>query len=72
MAKKKVCGEHELRTLSRFILRHKTHQYYITQVFFKLLRVFKKQVASKYINVTTEAVEEIKRHYAEQVNSTQL
>jgi len=46
-----------LEALSHFILRHKIHQYYP-----------KKAVANKWLNGTTESVEEIKHHHAEQVN----
>ncbi len=58
----KVRGSHTLKILSRFILRHKTHQY--TTQFFKLLRFLKKTVANKLLNRTTGAVEDIQRHHA--------
>ncbi len=62
----KVCGSHKLKTLSRFILRHKTHQLHPTCDFFKLLRFLKMTVANKLLNGTTGAVGDIQRHHAEQ------
>ncbi len=62
----KVRGSHKLKILSRFILRHKTHQLHYTRDFFKLLRFLKKKVANKVLNVTTGAVGDIKRHHAKQ------
>ncbi len=62
----KVRGSHRHKILSRFILRHKTHQLHPTLNFFKQLRFLKKTVANKLLNGTTGAVGDIKRHYAEQ------
>ncbi len=62
----KVCGSHKLKILSRFILRHKTHQLHPTRDFFKLLHFLKKTVVNKLLNGTTGAVRHIKRHHAEQ------
>ncbi len=61
----KVCGSHKLKILSRFILRHKTHQLQPTRDFFKLFRFLKKTVANK-LNGTTGAVGDIQRHHAKQ------
>ncbi len=62
----KVCGSHKLKILSRFILRHKTHQLHHTHDFFKLLRFLKNTVANKLLNGTTGAVGDIQRHHAKQ------
>ncbi len=59
----KVRGSHELKILSRFILRHKTHH---THDFFKLLRFLNKTFANKLLNGTTGAVGDIQRHHAKQ------
>ncbi len=56
---------HRLKILSRFILRHKTHQLHHTRDFFKLLRCLKMTVANKLLNGTTGAVGDIQRHHAE-------
>ncbi len=61
----KVRGSHRLKILSRFILRHKTHQLHPTRDFLKLLCFLKKMVAKKLINGTTGTVGDIKRHHAE-------
>ncbi len=66
----KVRGSHKLKILSRFILRHKTHQLHPTRDFFKLLR-FLKTVANKLLNGTTGAVGDIKRYHAEQLINLQ-
>ncbi len=60
--KKGPCS-HKLKIISRFILRHKTHQLHHTRDFFKLLRFLKKTVANKLINGTTCAVGDIQRHH---------
>ncbi len=52
----KVRGSHKLKILSRFILRHKTHQLHHTRDFIKLLRFLKKTVANKLLNGTTGAI----------------
>ncbi len=44
-----VRGSHELKILSRFILRHKTQQLHHTPDFFKLLRFLKMTVANKSV-----------------------
>ncbi len=62
----KVRGSHKLNILSRFILRHKTHQLHPTPYFLKLLRFLKMTVANKLLNGNTGAVGDIKRHHAEQ------
>ncbi len=62
----KVRGSHRLKILSRFILRHKTHQLHHTRDFFKLLPFLKKTVGNKLLNGTTGAVGDIKRHHGEQ------
>ncbi len=62
----KVRSWHKLKILSRFILRHKTHQLHYTRDFFKLSRFLKKTVANKLLNGTTGAVGDIQRHHAEQ------
>ncbi len=62
----KVRGSHTLKILSRFILRHKTHQLHHTRDFFKLSHFLKKMVANKLLNGTTGAVGDIQRHHAEQ------
>ncbi len=67
----KARGSHRLKILSRFILRHKTHQLHATRDFFKLLRFLKKTVANKLLNGTTGAVGDIKRHHAEQLINLQ-
>ncbi len=61
----KVCGSHRLKILSRFILRHKTHQLHSTRDLFKLLNFLKMKVANKLLNGTTGAVGDIQRHHAE-------
>ncbi len=61
----KVRGSHRLKILSRFILRHKTHQLHPTRDFFKLLCFLKKTVGNKLLN-GTGAVGDIKHHHAEQ------
>ncbi len=61
-----VRGSHKLKILSRFILRHKTHQLHNTRDFFKLLRFLKKTVANKLLNGTTGAVGDIQPHHAKQ------
>ncbi len=63
----KVRGSHRLKILSRFILRHKTHQLHPTRDFFKLL-CFLKTVANKLLNVTTGAVGDIKHHADQFIN----
>ncbi len=61
----KVRGLHKLKILSRFILRHKTHQLHHSRDFlFKKLLRFLKTVANKLLNGTTGAVGDIKRHLA--------
>ncbi len=62
----KVRGSHRLKILSRFILRHKTHQLHPTRDFFKTVMFLKKTVANKLLNGTTGAVGDIKHHHAEQ------
>ncbi len=62
----KVSSSHKLKILSRFILRHKTHQLHPTRVFIKLLSFLKKTVANKLLNRTTGAVGDIQRHHAKQ------
>ncbi len=62
----KVTCSHKLNILSRYILRHKTHQLHHTRDCFKLLRFFKKIVANKLLNGTTGAVGDIQRHHAKQ------
>ncbi len=62
----KVCGSHKLKILSRFIVRHKTHQLHKTQDFFKLLRFLKQTVANKLLNGTKGAVGDIQHHHAKQ------
>ncbi len=67
----KVRGLHMLKILSRFILRHKTHQLHPTPDFFELLRFLKKTVANKLLNGTTGTVRDIKRHNAEHFTNLQ-
>ncbi len=62
----KIHDSHKLKILSRFILRHKSHQLHPTRDVFKLLRFFKKTVANKLLNRTTGAVWDIEHHHAEQ------
>ncbi len=62
----KVTCSNKLNILSRYILRHKTHQLHHTRHCFKLLRFFKKIVANKLLNGTTGAVGDIQRHHAKQ------
>ncbi len=61
----KVRGSHKLKILSRFILRHKTHQLHHTRDFFKIVMFLKKTV-DKLQNGTTDAVGDIQRHHAKQ------
>ncbi len=62
----RVRGSHKLKILSRFILRHKTHQLHPTRDFIKVLRFLKNTVGNKLLSGTTGAVEDIQRHHAEQ------
>ncbi len=66
----KVCDSHKLKILSRFILRHKTHQLHHTRDFFKLLR-FLKTVANKLLNGSTGAVGDIQHHHAKKLINLQ-
>ncbi len=62
----KVRGSQKLKILSRFILRHKTHQLHHTRDFFNCYISLKKTVANKLLNGTTGAVGDIERHHTKQ------